>query len=511
MKQRLKDNWVLISVFLLLGIYYLYRMFAITPWYDEIYTYINFIDKGVLYSATNWPLPNNHVFFSMSSALLRWGGIYVGLRGISYLATLATILLLYDLFKKIFSKNISVAIVLCYSMLILSNNLAMQGRGYSLATFFLMLSVWSGYRICHEESKKKDYIFWGVALWLGLYTVVSSVYWVIAVCLCAGVILLVLKKYKKLVALVLTSLASAFTTLISYTILWLSVGAWQISNDVTSGYLGSDRWLLIRLFPRTCLVRGAEFMLADRSVQGIDRGTFLRNFKYFARDTISAFFGDKNMWYFYGTVLVVCVCLLLWTISVIKQKTALLYPLTYGCFGFLGIFVSLFVHSAYPFTRVFSFLGIFLIMPLGLLFGCIALWLKKIIKWNKVDLLGYLFIAAFTIFTGICLNDSTHMQEYDYTDYYAYDAIENVDWNNVDSYLVSDVYAEQQVEYHLVLGDGKDICLDTEEPDVIITKKASLTGSWPDIITDQTLEDCSISEREILYENILYIIYGPIN
>ena len=70
--------------------YYLWRMFAITPNYDELYTYYNFVSRGPLYSAIHWPLPNNHVGYSILSAMLyRCGNSYIALRGVSYVAAIA--------------------------------------------------------------------------------------------------------------------------------------------------------------------------------------------------------------------------------------------------------------------------------------------------------------------------------------------------------------------------------------------------------------------------------------
>ena len=103
----LKEDILFVMIFLFFIGYYGYRIFAITPWYDELYTYINFIDKGFLYSATHWPAPNNHVFFSMMSSLLRIFGVYIGLRGISWLAAVGTLPLLYSVLKRLFSKEIA--------------------------------------------------------------------------------------------------------------------------------------------------------------------------------------------------------------------------------------------------------------------------------------------------------------------------------------------------------------------------------------------------------------------
>lgn len=100
----LKNNYLFALIWFFFCIYYAYRLYEITPWYDEVYTYINFIDKGVIYSATHWPLPNNHVFFSVISVPFRALGIYIGLRGVSFLAAMGTILLLYIFLKSLFPK-----------------------------------------------------------------------------------------------------------------------------------------------------------------------------------------------------------------------------------------------------------------------------------------------------------------------------------------------------------------------------------------------------------------------
>ena len=70
-----RENALFCLLFCGMGIYYLWRMFSIPPWYDELYTYENFIDRGVIYSMIHWPLPNNHVFFSALSAVLNKLGL----------------------------------------------------------------------------------------------------------------------------------------------------------------------------------------------------------------------------------------------------------------------------------------------------------------------------------------------------------------------------------------------------------------------------------------------------
>lgn len=504
-REIIKKNHQCIIIFTLLAIYYGYRLFHITPWYDETYTYINFINEGFWYSATHWPAPNNHIFFSMLSSLISWCGVYIGLRGISFLAAMGTVIFLYKLFREFTSKTVSIITVLSYTLFLLTNRLAIQGRGYSLGTFFLILAVYFGYRIAFkDEVKKKDYILWAIALWLGLYTVVTSVYWVVGLCLSCGIVLLVLKKYKILVKLIVSSLVAAGLTTISYSIMWLSIGAQRISSDVTTGYYGADVWFLIKEFPRTCLMRGIEIMTTDRSVQGIDRNAFLSDFKFFARGILSEVFGITSMWFFYGLIVIVVISLILFVICVVRKKTKYIYLLALSSIGFLGIFVTLWIQSAYPFVRVFSFIGVFLIIPIGMLYAVVAEHFAKFIKWKYI---GFVVCVLATVFAGIKLTSAQYTLEYEYLDYYALDAIEQVEWEEVGTYMVSDYYIEQQVQFHKIIGDKCELQVDMDSPDVILTKK-QLSEYWPDFITNEDLERCYVQEREVLYENEIYIVYG---
>ena len=441
----------------------------------------------------------------MLSALINWCGVYIGLRGISYLAAMGTVILLYKLFREFTSKTMSIITVLSYTLFLLTNRLAVQGRGYSLGTFFLMLAVYFGYRIAFKvEVKKKDYFLWAIALWLGLYTVVTSVYWVVGLCLSCGIVLLVLKKYKVLVKLVISSLIAAVFTTISYATMWFSIGAQRISSDITTGYYGADVWFLIKEFPRTCLMRGIEIMTTDRSVQGVDRDAFLRDFKFFARGILSEVFGITSMWFFYGLIALVVVSLILFVICVVRKKNKYIYLLALSSIGFLGMFVTLWVQSAYPFVRVFSFIGIFIIIPIGMLYAVVAEYLTKFIKWKYV---GLVLCVLAVLFTGMKLTSDQYNYEYDYVDYFALDAIRHVEWHEVGTFMVSDYYIEQQVQFHKIIGDKCELQVDMDSPDVILTKK-QLSGYWPDYITSEDLEKCYVQEREVLYENEIYIVYG---
>ena len=139
-----------------MALYYGWRMFALTPWYDELYTYYCFISRGPVYAAIHWPLPNNHVGYSVLSAFLDYlGNSYIGLRGISYLCALANICLLYKIAGKYKKGFLPLAIVILYVSMNLVNQLAVQGRGYTLGITCFLAAWLCLTDICSGRSEER--------------------------------------------------------------------------------------------------------------------------------------------------------------------------------------------------------------------------------------------------------------------------------------------------------------------------------------------------------------------
>ena len=137
-----------------LACYYLWRLFAMPPWYDELYTYEMFIDRGVIYSMIHWPLPNNHVFFSaLSAAVNKLGNPWLGLRGVSFAASLGSLILLYRILKKEAEPGWAVLGTGLFAGMYHVTQQAVQGRGYALSGFFLLGAVNLLYEICVPEGE----------------------------------------------------------------------------------------------------------------------------------------------------------------------------------------------------------------------------------------------------------------------------------------------------------------------------------------------------------------------
>lgn len=139
--------------FAFMAVYYGWRMFQITPWYDELYTYYCFISKGPVYAAIHWPLPNNHVGYSVLSGFLDLlGNSYIGLRGVSYLCALANLYFLFKIGRENVREEIALCGVLLYAAMELVNQMAIQGRGYTLGVTCML----AAFCACRKSVRKSS-------------------------------------------------------------------------------------------------------------------------------------------------------------------------------------------------------------------------------------------------------------------------------------------------------------------------------------------------------------------
>ena len=116
--------------------------------YDEAWTFIEFTRHGAAYSATHYPLPNNHVAFSILEALVvpeRWviaNPLWVRLGNLIVLAVLL-LLLRAMLLRHLALRGLALAatvaaLVLCSPLVTLYELLA---RGYGLGTLLLLIAI----------------------------------------------------------------------------------------------------------------------------------------------------------------------------------------------------------------------------------------------------------------------------------------------------------------------------------------------------------------------------------
>ena len=358
-----KIKWIYILMAAMFGIY-IYSMFTNRPWYDELYTYFYFVSRGPVYAAIHWPVPNNHMGYSVLAAIVdKFGNNYLGLRGVSVICSVVSLYLIYRLTWTLCKRNI-LGVLGCFMGAYLTYSLAFQGRGYALTTTCLLIALNAVADISLKEDKKRHYIAWIIALSWGLYSIPSSTYWVITVCISGGLYLLMTKQNKKLMRLIIASIIAAIATFAMYSIVWLAIGSNLLSKDANGVFFGVYQLDIIKKSPIKSWLRGMQYMLDTPYIQSIDRhevisglmgyltGLFDQYYSY-----IAGFLGK--------TVLIICIISVIASLADIVGMALLKnsddrsegYRLSmFIVFAFgISLPVMLIIQSVNPYLRVFSF------------------------------------------------------------------------------------------------------------------------------------------------------------
>lgn len=455
-KDYEKTGFVIL-LFVMAG-YYGYRLFSLTPWYDELYTYYFFISRGPVYAAIHWPVPNNHVGYSVLSAFLDYlGNPYIGLRGISYLCALINMVLLFQIGRHYLSKGLSLMAVILYVSMNLVNQLAVQGRGYTLGVTCYLSAFLCLTMICREETcSKRYYVIFALALILGLYTLTSDVYWVLPVCFTGGIYLLYrgileskengekFKKCKSIVKLgrlITASIIAAVITFLLYSVIWLAIGSNLLVKDETSGFFGMGHLELLLKAPFKAFITGMEYMLATPYIQSVERSRFWERFF----DWILGLF---NMYYDGLGILITVIALsgiLCLAITIIKgmygrKKESLLFPL-FLLVGILCLPVFLILQCTLPYYRVFKYGGVLL----ALIIVFLAQQMSDRIKTGKenrqkktADMIAVSFLLLTLVFAGSRFCNKEYHSQYGLREYYIQDALLHSNIEEAENICVTD-------------------------------------------------------------------------
>ena len=290
-----------------MAVYYLWRMFVITPLYSELYSYVNFISKGPLYSALNWPLPNNHVGYSVLSAFLYYlGNSYVALRGVSYICAVSNLILVYRITKKYYSHGLPMLALILYSSMQVVNEYSVQGRGYTLATFCFLLCFHVIGDICRSgEDAKYRYGTLIVVCIYGIYTIQGSLNWVVPMCFSAILFLFIngfrsravyssdseniyFRKLNKIFSAIIIIIA---ITMFLYTVLWLSIGSKQLVGDINSQFYGDVGSTVLIRNPVKALSTGISYMADHGTSRNIEADLFKTEFGIWVKDLFNSISG----------------------------------------------------------------------------------------------------------------------------------------------------------------------------------------------------------------------------
>ena len=413
---------VVVLTVIAMAFYYIWRANYLTPWYDELYTYYYFISRGPIYSAIHWPLPNNHVGYSVLSSLLdMFGNSYIGLRGISFLCAVFNPFLVYRLSRRFMEDLYAYGAMLLYFSCMLINDLSIQGRGYTLACTCFILTLRQLIIICRSEDyRRSDYIVFGLALIIGLYTLPSSIYWVLPSCLAAAIFLLVnglrtydnrdsiwkTRYFKKLKNCIVTGLISALIVFILYLVIWLAVGSNLLVKDQTSAVFGMSHVKAILTHPISSASRGLDYMLSQPYIQSVSRNGYFKNFLSWAKSLAGLMYPG-----FTGLTFFMALCAIIIFISGCVrhfENSRTIFDLIM-VLNIMGYSIMLIIQAKLPYYRVFSYIGVLVAITYALVLGHVSamtrLFLRKhekasfllpFVKWLPI-IMVIIFCASMVI------------------------------------------------------------------------------------------------------------------
>lgn len=520
-KWKQKDIEWNIFLFFLTGMafYYTFRLFALTPWYDELYTYYYFISRGPVYAAIHWPLPNNHVGFSVLSAILDFAGSSaIGLRGISWLSSLISLCLIFTISRKYFPKSLALLPVFLFASMGIVNQLAVQGRGYALASCLYLTAVYELLRIIKEHDRhKKNYVVLGCSFVLALYTLPSSVYFVLPLCIIGGTWLLLKKRWKEFLTLLITAIFSAVCTIVLYAIIWLAIGSNLLSKTPDSGCYMQGHISIILNAPFKAMRTGIRYMLDTPYIQSVGRDGYLGNFAVWLKALFENYYAGASVFLLVLTGIGIGAVLVRLTKGMFKRnehrnpEPEQGFWEWYLLLTFLLTPCMLFVQAALPYYRVFSFYGI----PLAFLVTWLLMRLSVLIGKMKFFYLIEVLAGFGCVF--FLLSPSGRAQ-YSGREAAIEDAYSHMNLQNGEAVCVTDCDQEYLMKY---LYDKEDVHPAMEEADYVLldrelflteeemeSRDAAGADAWKFYVShDEITWDYLEEKMDICYENDRFILY----
>lgn len=353
--EFIKKHILIIIFTAFMAVLYSVMMFTNKPWYDELYTYYSFISRGPIYAAIHWPVPNNHVGYSVLSGFLDViKNPYIRLRGVSVLAAVMNLALIYIFSNKFMDRTLSLSVAMLYAGAGLVYRLAFQGRGYTLAVTCYLCVLIALYDLSiGKEARRSVHVLFITGLILGLYIVPSSIYWVIPACMAGGIYMLCSKRYDRVVKTLIDGIIAALITFGLYTLIWLAIGANLISKDSESAYYGMHQLKVLLKAPFDSFGTGIKYMLASPYIQSIPRPDCIKGLPGYLQVLFENFYGNAGM-----IIFAICILGVVGAVIGICKKTDSdndLFACIYITTNILIVPVMLLIQSVHPYKRVLSF------------------------------------------------------------------------------------------------------------------------------------------------------------
>ena len=200
---ELVTSLLLITIAAIYCVMYFNAMATTSLWNDELYTIAHFSSKGVITSATDYHVANNHIFFNVLNAITPFSDSYQPARArlwsfLFIFSSLLVISIYYFSKKKYLEGSVLLFAILANPDIL---DLGLQARGYGFL-FFCALSTSFLHMAYIQSDKLKYLILIGVLTVLGTWTIPTYLFF-------SAPLMLVIFLYKRTPAVFLVGFSTA--------------------------------------------------------------------------------------------------------------------------------------------------------------------------------------------------------------------------------------------------------------------------------------------------------------
>lgn len=469
-----QDMAVVLAV-VVMTLYYIWRMFYITPSYEELSNYFYFISKGAVFTVTNWSPEGNHIGYNLFSSILNCAGIpkYIAMRGISCMASSLNLILLYMLSKRYFAKWIPFATIITYSGFELVNLLNVQGRGYTLSVTLFLLSIYILGKLTNIESFSTiQYIFLTVTFTAALYIHLWNFNFVIPMCIAVLLYLLIngirtrkvsgkgkniyfAQLFKILVCEIIAFLLAA----ILYTINILGSGASNLASS--KGFENLSRIQIISKDPVRAFLKGLELLKESFGMIEPEGTDYITRWYHFIYDFSKSF--TPNFPYVLMVICFVSIFVMLAGCILSFEESRTCIRLIILCQMFWMPFILIFVKKV-PSYESYMFMGVIMAMDVSFVVNNLVSMIEKF----NIQVISYgapIVLAEVFFFIGVF--GGKFIAPYDEEIDEAYEALIMVNPTGYKEPVVTDSIQEYLMEFLYDTHSSKDI----ENADYLLMKK----------------------------------------
>lgn len=314
----IQAHFLFLMLVLTAAVVSVYYALALPVSFDEACTYILFTREGFIKTVTNYPAPNNHVFYSILtgfSSIFPFGNILFKIRVTSIIINIFSILALYKFAITFFSRKFGLLLVAFYSCIFLTVYYSYMARGYGLVNLLFIACLYYTFKIINGDERRNNFLFLGLFSVLGLYTIPTFIYPVVSLCL-----YIILMKRQLFWTTVQTGIGIILTTLLLYSPIIYNCG---LKSIIDNPY-----------------VHPMEFIPTLKSIP------------YYFLFTIQEITG------IYGTVVVIAIGISLYLILKSKAKKEIYFALAM----ILAPLILIILQRVNPYARVFNYCSIVLLI-----------------------------------------------------------------------------------------------------------------------------------------------------